>query len=142
MILLVAFVAFNCSSDEGSTMVLDQSLLYGQWYRVGLCPDQNSLLLNVDGTYVSFSSGAEDCENPESDTYKYTGTYDVIGNFYYPIELTSELIIEGTNLSISDVVPTNLKREIIELTEDALVIMEYADINGIRYDYGTYAYEH
>ena len=53
---------FNCSTDDDNTTNLDLNLLYGQWYRVDLCSEQNSLFLDANGTYESFSSGAVDCD--------------------------------------------------------------------------------
>lgn len=141
VLLLILFV-FNCSDDDSSTN-LDLNLLHGQWYRVDLCREQNSLLLNSDGTYVSFSSGAIDCDDPEPDTYKFTGTYAVNGNFYTNNELTRELIIDGTILTVFDFENPNLKREIIELSETLLVIKSYIDNgnNSIQL-LGETSYEH
>ncbi|WP_282032029.1 hypothetical protein [Winogradskyella eximia] len=140
-LLLVIFI-FSCSDDDSSTS-LDLNLLYGQWYKVDLCQEQNSLLLNSDGTYESFSSGAIDCNNPEPDTYKFTGTYTINGNFYNSNVLTSEIVIDGTNLSVFDFEDPNLKREILELSEISLVIKSYID-NGDNHIQllGEVTYEH
>ena len=124
IVLLLIIFLFNCSDDDSSTN-LDLNLLHGQWYRVDLCREQNSLLLNANGTYESFSSGAIDCDDPEPNTYKFTGTYAINGNFYSSNELTSELIIQGTELSIFDIENPAIKREIIELSESSLVIDVY-----------------
>ncbi|WP_179319348.1 hypothetical protein [Winogradskyella helgolandensis] len=142
-ILLVLVFVFNCSSDDDSSTSLDLNLLYGQWYRVGLCQEQNSLFLDADGTYESFRSGAVDCDDSEPDTYKFTGTYTINGNFYRPNELTRELIIDGTNLTVFDFEDPNLKREIIELNESSLVIKTYIDNGNNSIDLlGEYSYEH
>ena len=133
-LLLVVFI-FSCSDDDSSTS-LDLNLLYGQWYEVGLCQEQN-------GTYESFSSGAIDCNNPEPDTYKFTGTYTINGDFYNSNVLTSEIVIDGTNLSVFDFENPNLKREILELSETSLVIKSYID-NGDNHNQllGEVTYEH
>ena len=108
-----------------------------------MCQEQNSLLLNSDGTYESFSSGAIDCNNPEPDTYKFTGTYTINGNFYNSNVLTSEIVIDGTNLSVFDFEDPNLKREILGLSETSLVIKSYID-NGDNHIQllGEVTYEH
>lgn len=142
MICLLAVFVLNCSSDDDTTN-LDLNLLYGQWYRVGLCAEQNSLLLNSNNTFISYSSGAIDCNDPEPDTYKYTGNYEISGNFYYPNEQTRELIIDGTNLTVFEFEDPNIKREIIELSETSLVIKVYLDNGNNTIDvYGEYTYEH
>ncbi|MUU79638.1 hypothetical protein [Winogradskyella endarachnes] len=139
---LLAMFVLSCSSDDDTTN-LDLNLLYGQWYRVGLCAEQNSLLLNSNGTFTSYASGAIDCNDPEPDTHKYTGTYEISGDFYYPNEQTRELIIDGTNITVFDFEDPNIKREIIELTETTLVIKVYLDNGNNTIDlYGEYTYEH
>lgn len=143
IVVLLALVLFNCSSDDDNATNLDLNLLHGQWYRVGLCPEQNSLLLNANGTYESFSSAAVDCEDPEPDTFKFTGTYSISGDFYKPNNLTRELIIDGTNLTDFELPNPNLKREIMELTETTLIIKVYSDNgNNIINLLGEYSYEH
>lgn len=139
--LTIFFV--GCSSDDEGSTNLDLSLLYGQWYRVGLCQGQNSLLLNANGTYESFSSGAVDCDDPEPDTYKFTGTYTITGNFYNTNQLTSDLVIDGTNLSALDLPNPDIRREIIELSETTLIIKAYIDNGNNNINVlGEYSYEH
>lgn len=139
---LISLLLFNCSSDDEGTN-LDLNLLHGQWYRVGLCAEQNSVLLNADGTYESFSSGAIDCDDPEPDTYKFTGTYTIRGNFYIGTELTRELVIDGTSITEFDFPNPNIKNEIIELTENTLVIKVYENReDNLIYIYGEFEYQH
>jgi hypothetical protein len=118
--LLFCLLIFACSSDDDEN-TLDLDLLRGQWYRTGLCRSQNSLLLNNDNTYVSFSSGGVDCESTETDTYRYSGTYSISNNAIAFNLLEEELIIDGSNLSISEITERIYTR-IVVLDEEQMVI--------------------
>ncbi len=118
-VLLTFLVLFSCSSDDDGPGI-DLDLLYGQWFRVGLCQSQNSLLLNSDGTYVQISSGASDCNDTGPDTTRTEGTYRVQNRIYTTTVTSSEVINEGTNLSIQDFEIFEPVTEIIELTETRL----------------------
>lgn len=122
-LLMLTIVFIGCSSkDDGKDETLDSGLLQGQWYKLGLCESQNSLLLNSNSNYVSYFSGGQDCEDPAPDTYKYVGTYQVNGKFINFNLTSSELVIDGTDLIVQDFELPGYKNEIIELTPSSLVI--------------------
>lgn len=142
--LILLFALISCSSnDDSDETSIDTSLLYGQWYRVGLCQEQNSLLLNSNKSYVSYHSGAADCDAPEPDTYKNTGTFEVSNSFISYSHLTSELIIDGTDLTVQDFLHPDIKNEITNLTDTALEIKTIFDRgNNVIEILGTANYEH
>ncbi|SHG48844.1 hypothetical protein [Winogradskyella jejuensis] len=141
LVTLVVFTLFNCSSDDDASS-FDLSLLYGKWFRVGLCQQYNSLQLNQDGTYESFFSGSADCNDSAVDVYKYTGTYVVNGDFYTANRLTSELIIDGTDISTNDFEQIDAVTEIIELTETTFKLRTYVEReNGVIETIETSEYE-
>ncbi len=142
LVVLIAF--FSCSSsDDNDETSIDTSLLYGQWYKVGLCQVQNSLLLNANKSYISYYSGATDCNATEPDTYKYTGTFEVSYSFISYSQLTSELIIDGTDLTVQDFLHPDIKHEITNLTETTLEIKTIFDRgNNVIEILGTATYEH
>lgn len=119
-VLLFCLLIFACPSDDDEN-TLDLDLLRGQWYRTGLCRAQNSLLLNDDNTYVSFSSGGVDCESTETDTYRYSGTYSITNTAIDFNRLEEELIIDGTNLTISEI-SERIYTRIVVLDEEQMVI--------------------
>jgi len=143
-LLIAVLIAFaSCSSSDDIDNSIDTSLLYGQWYRVGLCQEQNSLLLNSNKSYVSFHSGAVNCEDPEPDTYKYTGTFEVSNGLISYSQSTIELIIDGTNLTVHEFPNPDIKREITILTETALEIKTTIDRgNNVIEILSTANYEH
>ncbi len=142
LILVVLILFFSCSSSDGNTSI-DTGLLYGQWYNVGLCQEQNSLLLNSNKSYVSFYSGVFDCNSPEPDTYKNTGTFEVSNSFISYFQLTSELIIDGTDLTVQDFPNPDIKHEITNLTETTLEIKTTLDRgNNVTEILGTTNFEH
>ena len=131
IILFFVFAIFSCSSDDGPS--LDLNLLYGQWYNVVLCQAQNSLLLNPNGTFVRFSSGATDCNDPVPDTVRTEGTYQVQNRIYTVTVTNSEVVIAGNNTSISDFIDIDPISEIVELTETSLRLSIYVIRNdGVR----------
>ncbi len=141
LVVLIAF--FSCSSSDNNDTSIDVGLLYGQWYKVGLCQEQNSLLLNSNKSYVSFHSGAVNCDDPEPDTYKYTGTFEVRNSLMSYSQSTIELIIDGTNLTEHEFPNPDIKREITILTETALEIKTTIDRgNNVIEILGTATYEH
>ena len=100
---ILLLVLISCSSsDENNEPSFDINLLYGQWFRVGLCDEQNSLLLNQDFTFTKNKSGNIDCNVNEVDTYQYTGNFSVTNDDISFNQLTEEVIIEGTSISVNE----------------------------------------
>ena len=140
--LILIVICFGCSSDDDGQS-LDTNLLYGQWYRVGLCQDQNSLLLNANGSYLSRSSGATDCDDPAPDTYEFTGTFSLQGTRISYDQQSATLVIDGTDLTTLEFPNPNLVREITQLTETSLIIRTYIDNgNNVIEELGLASYEH
>ena len=131
IIVFFVFAIFSCSSDDGPG--LDLNLLHGQWYNIGLCQAQNSLLLNPNGTFIRFSSGAIDCNDPVPDTIRTEGTYRVQNRIYTVTVTNSEVVIEGNNISTSEFINIEPISEIVELTETSLRFSIYVIRNdGVR----------
>ncbi|WP_460218205.1 hypothetical protein [Psychroserpens sp. MEBiC05023] len=142
MTLIIVVLSLNCSSDD-STSNLNTNLLYGQWYRVGLCQEQNSLLLNANKTYVSRGSGAIDCDDPTKDTYEFTGTFSLPGSRIKYNQQSAELIIDGTDLTTLEFPNPEIVNEITELTENTLTIRTFIDRgNNVIEELGVVSYEH
>lgn len=124
--LLIVFVVFSCSSNDDSDNdepSFDVNLLFGQWYRIDMCNDQNSLLLNQDYTFIKNSSGNVDCSVNERDTYQYTGNFSVSNDNISFNQLTEEVIIEGTSTSVNEFeLTTLLYTKVAQLDENNLVI--------------------
>ena len=138
--VLFVLCLFGCSSDNESDF--DLNLLYGQWFRVDLCQQENSLLLNENGTFESFSSGSSICGDATRDVYKYTGTFSVEGNFYNQNTLTTELIYDAPNTPVNDFEPINAQTEITELTGTNFRLETYIiRENGVREIIETSLYE-
>ena len=132
LILLIGCLIYNCSSD-GDESSFDLNLLYGQWFEVGLCPSQNNLLLNTDGAFISFSSRAVDCNDPLPDTLRFTGTYQINGDFFIANTLSTEVVIDGTNDSVADFEQIDAITEIIVLTSTTFQLSTYiVRENGVR----------
>lgn len=130
----------NCASDDADTS-FDLNELYGQWYEVGLCQSQNSLLLNSDASYVLFSSGATDCDDPAPDTYRFSGSYSISGNLIVYNQQTANLVIDGTDLTNLEFPNPEIQREIMTLNTNNLVIEVYIQNGNIREIIRTINYE-
>ncbi|SDS03774.1 hypothetical protein SAMN04515667_1266 [Formosa sp. Hel1_31_208] len=142
LFLLLTICCLNCSSDDDAT-TLDTNLLYGQWYRVGLCQEQNSLLLNPNKTYVILSSGAVNCDDPEPDTYQFTGAFTIQGDVISYNQLTADLIIDGTDLTTLEFPNPDIVNEVNELSETTLIIRTYIDRgNNVTEELGLATFEH
>lgn len=140
--LLCLILVFSCSSDEDGGLSIDTSLLFGQWYEVGLCQEQNRLALNPNFAYESFSSGAVDCDDPVPDTYRFAGTYAIDGNRISYNQTEADLVIDGTALTVLDFPDPDIVREVTELTETSLVIRVYIDRgNNVIEELGESNYE-
>nr|WP_321236315.1 hypothetical protein [uncultured Psychroserpens sp.] len=140
--LIFTITSFGCSSSDDSTR-LNTNLLYGQWYRVGLCQEQNSLLLNANKTYVSRGSGAIDCDDTAADTYEFTGTFTLPGNGIKYNQQSAELIIDGTDLSTLEFPNPDIVNEIVELTDTSLIIRSYINLeNNVIQELGLETFEH
>ena len=140
IIVFFVFAILSCSSDDGPGLDLD--LLHGQWYNVGLCQAQNSLLFNSNGTFIRFSSGAIDCTDPVPDTVRTEGTYRVQNRIYTVTVTNSEVVIEGNNTSTPEFIDIDPVSEIVELTETSLRFNIYVIGNdGVREILAQPAYE-
>jgi hypothetical protein len=119
--IIIHFLS-SCSSNGESEPPINKSLLYGQWFHVGLCTGQNNMVFNSNGTYVHTYSG-NTCDNNENDTYRFTGTYTITGNRIAFNQVTEEIIEEGDiiNTPITDFT-TLIHQKIIVLKENELVI--------------------
>lgn len=121
--LLLLFIFTACSSsDEGTS--IDKELLAGQWFYSSqyLCPSQNNFMFNSDGTYVQLYSG-NSCDSNESDTYRYTGSYNLKGDKITFNTLSTEVIEEGTSaVPPTPTFNTLIYSKIITLDENTLTI--------------------
>lgn len=125
-LIFASLILLSCSSDDVEPPSIDMNLLYGQWFEVGLCAAQNNITFNENGTYVLVRSG-NICEENNSDTFQYTGSYTVTGNRLNLNQETETIIEEG------DLIPTTtsdfpiiVNRKIIEISENSLTIyLEY-----------------
>lgn len=119
---LIFLIFISCSSNDDSKPSVDVSLLYGQWFHVGLCTGQNNLVLNSNGTYVHTYSG-NTCDTNNNDTYQFTGYYVITGNNITFNQATEEIIEEGNVIStpISDFTRL-IHQKIMVLNENELFI--------------------
>ena len=92
--IIIFFALFSCSSNDDSKTSIDVSLLYGQWFHVGLCAGQNNLVLNNNGTYLHTYSG-NTCDTNDNDTYQFTGTFTINDNTITFNQTTEEVIEDG-----------------------------------------------
>lgn len=139
--VLCVILLSACSSDDDEPTV-DTSLLFGEWFEVGLCPSQNNITLSSNFMFESFSSGAIDCNDPATDTYRFAGTYMLQGNFIVFDQTEADLVIDGTDLTTLDFPNPNMKHEVTELTETSLVIRVFIDLgNNITEELGDAIYE-
>ena len=126
LLLVMLLALFSCSSSDDNNNdepSFDVNLLLGQWYRVDMCIERNSLLLNQDFTYIKNSSADVDCNMNEHNTYQYTGIFSVSNDDISFNQLTEEVIIEGTTISVDDFELTTLiYTKIAQLDENSLVI--------------------
>jgi len=128
--LLLFAVLISCTSDE-HTPSINIALLYGQWFNNNICPTQNNLVFNNDGSYIRTYSG-NPCDANENDTYQYTGTYTIDGNSIAFNLLTGMVIEEGTANPLTDSELVKLiNQKIITLTETELTIEREFDMEPI-----------
>jgi len=114
-ILSIFFI--SCSSDDG----LDKSLLYGDWFRVERCEDQNILTFNSNGSYSWTESLNESCESNDYPTRRTIGTYEVSGYKIVLKKVATEVIDPG--VLVPDTVSQHyISSRILILTENSLQI--------------------
>jgi len=128
--LLLFAVLISCTSDD-HTPSIDVALLYGQWFDNRVCPAQNNLIFNNDGSYIRTYS-YNPCDANEYDTYQYTGTYTIDGNSIAFNQQTEMIIEEGTEnpFTLSDISKL-INQKIITLTKTELTIEREFDMEPI-----------
>ncbi|MEM9680901.1 MAG: hypothetical protein AAF901_11320 [Bacteroidota bacterium] len=121
-----------CSSDDDNGPLIDVELLSGQWFRTApLCPEQNNIVFNLDGTYIYTFSG-NPCGNNDRDTVQTTGEYRLNGNNITFNQETLTIIQEGDQVSEStEDFNTLVSQRITVLTENELVIERRFSIDPI-----------
>ncbi len=116
-LFILSLFVFSCSSDDG----LDKSLLYGDWFEVERCENQNILTFNPNGSYTWLRSGNEDCENNEYSTSQTTGNFTVFGYNLILTRDTFEIIDPGEH--ITEIVLVNYtSSRVLTLTANTLEI--------------------
>lgn len=131
---LMFLTVLSCSSDDKNTPSVDVSLLYGQWFHINLCPNQNNLVLNNNGTYVHTYSG-NFCDNNDNDTYQFTGTYIILGNNITFNQISEEIIENGDAINTPvSVFSTLIHQKIIVLEENELIIERKFKIDQYFYN--------
>ena len=128
--LLLFAVLISCSSDN-HTPSIEVALLYGQWFDNRVCPTQNNLVFNNDGSYIRSYSG-NPCDANENDTYQYTGTFTIDGNSIAFNQQTEMIIEEGTANPLTDFdIVKLINQKIITLTKTELTIEQEFDMDPI-----------
>ena len=129
--IFISLILASCSSDDVEPPSIDMNLLYGQWFEVGLCPAQNNITFNENGTYVWLRS-FNTCEENKSDTYQYTGTYTVTGNRLILNQETETIIEEGVIPSDTfEPVRFLVNRRITEISDNSLTIQNEYNLEPI-----------
>jgi hypothetical protein len=95
--LIIPLTLISCSSDDDSPS-FDVNLLYDQWNFRNVCPDQNNLVLFEDGNYTLTESG-NPCDDNRQNTWQYSGTFALNGDFISFAQETDEIIEEGYDSS-------------------------------------------
>ena len=136
-LFILSLFVFSCSSDDD----LDKSL-YGDWFEVEKCENQNILTFNPNGSYIWLESENEDCENNEYPTSQTTGFFSISG---YNLTLnrdTFEIIDPGELLPEIEL-QHYISSRILTLTENSLKIeITYMNNNpslpGIKVNFTFY----
>jgi hypothetical protein len=129
LLVAVLFTLVSCKNDDdNNTASIDMDLLSGQWFRADLCPSQNNIIFNLDGTYIHTTSG-NPCDNNDNDTIQYSGTFEMDGVNLSFNQQSSVVIEEGDEQSISiGDLNTMIAQRIVILTDNELVIeREFTD---------------
>jgi len=129
--IYTSLILVSCSSDDLEPPSIDMTLLYGQWFEVGLCETQNNITFNENGTYLWVSS-FNTCEENNNDTYQYTGTYTVTGNRLILNQETETIIEEGVIPSDTfEPVRFLVNRRITEISDNSLTIQNEYNLEPI-----------
>lgn len=134
--LFVFSILISCSSDDDNSPSFDVELLYDRWNFRDLCPDQNNLVLEEDGTFILTKSGYPCDANIVDATIQYTGTFSLSGDFISFNYETEEIIEEGDIPSGSTVeFGTELIHEKILLLNESRLFIErkYKHLNEYEY---------
>lgn len=119
MVLIISLL--GCSSEDDNLPSFDVKLLYGQWNFPNVCPDQNNIAFNEDGTYRLTESG-NTCNENTQNTYAYSGTYDINGDNLSFNQQSEELIEEGVNPGFDTDGSELISQKILSIDETELFI--------------------
>lgn len=118
VLLILSTMIISCSADD-ENIDINLNLLYGQWFKVDMCPEQNNLTFNSDKSYIWRTSGNTDCSINDTSTFQAMGTFSISGKNLNFNEESYEEIIEGENGWVSEIV-TIVYTHVVQLTETEL----------------------